>query len=737
MRGCIFTNTVSYFSKNISISNPTFIMKKLYYLLAFLFINYTAIAQDAYHSQLEASFLTTYQIPVGEWVFFDNEAAIIESVNSYGGNYTVEESTATDFSKLTKANISRAGANQWDSGWIIGNRQKINKDDKVLVVFSIRSIGGTGRVNIFAENSTTFDKEIFLGVDVSEEWTHYFVPFEATKTFNPNTLTFGFHLAHQIQTIEIGGYTAMNFGQNVTLADLPNQVNNDQYDGFQADAPWRTTAADNIDKFRKANLTIQVKNTDGTVVEGAAIDVKMLQHEFAFGSAVNANKIGGNNAQNNIYENKIINLDGKGHGFNWVVFENDLKWPAWEDHWFVNNDGVAKAVQWLRSNDIKIRGHTLVWPGASNMPNDISQNQSNIPYIKERIDGHLNAILNYPGIKGEIEEWDVLNEITSNRSIENYFKGKEGYTTGRDYLAEIFKKTRAIDSNTGLWLNDYVTISTNSKPGNANYDNLKIFTRELLAEGVELEGLGFQGHIGGFPNGIPSVLAVLDDFHNEFGLKAKITEFDMPTFVDEATAAQYLGDFLTAIFSHESMDGFLFWSFWDGATWIQGGTKSNFFQQNWTTNASLEVFVNLVFKEWWTDETIISGMEGLADIRAFKGVYEIVYEANGETIRDTIHLTEDRNVEIIGNNISTGVEKLVVDNTIAKIFPNPAANQLIIERNEKELAIIQLFDLTGKKVLEQTTVDLKTVLSIEHLTGIYIVKVANATRTTSKKITIH
>lgn len=711
-------------------------MKKLPYLLAFLFINFNLFAQDDYHSQLEASFLTTYQIPVGEWLFFDNEAAIMETAGGYGGSYTVQESTDTDFSKLTKAVISRAGANQWDSGWTIRNQQKINKDDKVLLVFSIRSIGGSGKVNIFAENSTTFDKEVFLNVDISEEWTHYFIPFKASKTFNPNTITFGFHLAHQIQTIEIGGYTAMNFGTAVNLADLPNQVNNDQYDGFQADAPWRTTADDNIDKFRKTNLTIQVKNTDGVAVENAQIEVNMLQHEFAFGSAVNANKIGGNNAQNIIYENKIINLDGKGHGFNWVVFENDLKWPAWEDNWFVSNDGVAKAVQWLRGNNIKIRGHTLVWPGANNMPSDINQNQSNLPYIKERIDGHLDAILNYPGIKGEIEEWDVLNEITTNRSIENYFKGKDGYTSGREYLAEIYKKTRALDPNTGLWLNDYITISTNSKPGNANYDNLKLFTRELLDAGVELEGLGFQGHIGGFPNGIPSVLETLDDFHNEFGLKAKITEFDMPTFVDEATAAQYLGDFLTAIFSHESMDGFLFWSFWDGATWIQGGTKSNFFQQNWTANASLDVFVDLVFNEWWTNETITSSTEGVADIRAFKGMYEIMYKANGETIRDTINLTEDTNLEIIGNSISTRIDNLIIDDNIAKVYPNPATNQLIIEQNTFNLATIQLFDVTGKKVLEQTVNSLKTALSVEHLQGVYILKISDATRTTSKKITI-
>ncbi len=712
-------------------------MKKLYFLLALLFIGFTTLAQDAYHSQLEASFLTTYQIPVGEWVFFDNEAAIMETAGGYGGSYTVQESVDTDFSRLTKAVIARAGANQWDAGWSLKNQQRINRDDKVLLVFSIRSIGGNGKVNIFAENSTTFNKEVFLNVDVSEEWTHYFIPFKASGNFNPNTLTFGFHLAHQIQTLEIGGYTAMNFGAAVTLADLPNQVNNDQYDGFQADAPWRATAAENIDKFRKANLTIQVKNTDGVAVENANVEINMLQHDFAFGSAVNANKIGGNNAQNNIYENKIIDLDGKGHGFNWVVFENDLKWPAWEDNWFVSNDGVAKAVQWLRNNNIKIRGHTLVWPGANNMPNDINQNQSNLPYIKERIDGHLDAILNYPDIKGEIEEWDVLNEITTNRSIENYFRGKDGYTSGREYLAEIFKKTKEIDPNTGLWLNDYVTISTNSKPGNANYDNLKIFTRELLDAGVELEGLGFQGHIGGFPNGIPSVLETLDDFHNEFGLKAKITEFDMPTFVDEATAAQYLGDFLTAIFSHESMDGFLFWSFWDGATWIQGGTKSNFFQQDWTANASLDVFVDLVFNEWWTNESINSSAEGLVDTRVFKGNYEISYVSNGEVIRDTLNITSDTNFEIIANNISTSLDDLVVNDALAKVFPNPATNQLFIEKEGNDPVVVQLFDITGKLILEQQMSTAKTMLSVDSLNGIYLLKIFDNVNVLTKKITIN
>ncbi len=691
-------------------------------------------AQDAHHQQLIETFETTYQIPIGEWVFFDNEEAILSTAGGYGGSYTIQESTDTDFSKVVKASISRAGANAWDSGWSLRNQQRINVNDKVLMVFSIRSIGGAGKVNIIAENSSTFAKEVFFTVDISESWTHYFIPFKSSQTYTPNSMTLGFHLANQAQEIEIGGFTAMNFKDQVTLADLPNQVNNDQYGGAEADAPWRANAAERIEQLRKAKLTILVSDGSGFPVEGAKMQVKMLRHDFAFGSAVNAARIAGNNDQNNIYESKILDLDGKGHGFNWVVFENDMKWPAFENNWLVTPPELANAVQWLRGNEIQIRGHTLVWPGDNNMPNDIKNNSNNLPYIQERINGHLETILNYPGIKGEVAEWDVLNEITTNRSLENYFKGKEGYTTGREILTEIFHKTHELDPATGLWLNDYVTISTGSKPGNANYDNLKIFTQELLDAGVPLEGLGFQGHIGGFPNSIPSVLETLDDFYNEFGLKAKITEYDMPSFVDEELAATYLGDFLTAIFSHESMNGFLFWSFWDGATWIQGGTKSNFFQLDWTPNKSLEVFNDLVFNQWWTEEEAIADAGGLIQLDVFKGDYEVSYEINGEIIRETLSIVEDQSLEIVANNITTDTEELSNESAIT-VFPNPSTGQVVIHQSNPQKGTIKLYDLLGNIIFQQSTHTSTTQIHLPDLKGLFLLHISGKDGSAVRKIT--
>ena len=67
----------------------------------------------------------------------------------------------------------------------------------------------------------------------------------------------------------------------------------------------------------------------------------------------------------------------------------------------------------------------------------------------------------------------MINETITNTELENAFRGTPGYPTGREILADIFEKTREEDSTTGLWLNDYITISVQQESGATQYDNLK------------------------------------------------------------------------------------------------------------------------------------------------------------------------------------------------------------------------------------------------------------------------
>lgn len=661
-----------------------------------------------------------FQTPDAEWVFYDNENAILNAAYSYGTSKSELAAEGQAFSRKVRHVVSSAGESPWNAAWGLRNRIVIQQNDVLLAVFYLRSLDGPGKVTFFVENAQTYAKEVELTFPVDEQWRRYLIPFDANASYGVDGLTWGFHLAFQAQTIEIGGFTALNFDRKTGVGNLPREINNERYDGWEPDAPWRAEAARRIDQLRKADLRIQVKDSNGQPVEKAAVAIRMLRHEFAFGSAVTAHRLAGNNGYNATYEEKIVNLDGQGHGFNWVVFENDLKWPAWENEWLVNKTELGNAVDWLMDHDVRIRGHNLVWPGANNLPTDVANNAGNITFVKNRINNHLEEILTWPDLRGKIAEWDVLNEIATNRTLEEAFAGQAGYTTGRELYVETFQKARAMDSNTGLWLNDYVTISRNAGPGNGLYDRLKQFTAEIVASGVDIEGLGFQSHIGGFPNGIPPVLATLDDFYDSFGLKAKVTEFDLPDIVHEELAANYLRDYLTAIFSHPSMNGFFFWSFWDGATYMNPG--ANLFRQDWSLTPAGQAFIDLVFDEWWTDEYLSASAAGEINTRVFKGLYEISYQSNGETVRDTIHITETQNYNIVSDDITTDTDAPEAPGRF-RLFPNPSSGTVYVRRNATGPARVRVFDLTGKIVLEMRTNDERVRLNLNGRTGLYAVEV--------------
>lgn len=708
-------------------------MKKLLSLSLFIFLCLSAKSQDAYHTQLQNLLQTDFNLPAADWLLYDSEDAIANNAGAYGCTKVTRDIQGQDFTKFVEIDVSRQGANAWDSGWNLRNTSSIAAGDVLMAVFYIRSEGGSGEVNFLMENATTYEKEMYLTIPADINWRRFYVPVQAVSSYGNGGLSVGFHVANQIQTIQIGGFTVLNYKKRTTLDKLPSEVNNQFYGGYEPDAPWRAAAEGRINLHRKAPLRVDVKTTTGTPIENAAVDVKMLRHNFEFGTAVTAARFDGNNNHNVIYENKIIDLDGKGHGFNTVVFENDLKWPAWIDEWFVNKRELVNAVEWLRGNDLKVRGHNLVWPGNGNLPSEIQNNINDLDFVKKETFDHIEEIMNYPGLKGEIDEWDVLNEVVTNRTYENVFKGKPGYPTGREIYAEIFNKAREVDPNAGLWLNDYVTMSLNNNAGSAPYDNFKKYARELVDAGVDIEGLGFQGHIGGFPNDITKVLGTLDDFYNEFGLKSKITEFDLPPYVSEELAADYLRDFLTAIYSHPSAEGFLFWNFWDGASWRNTGC--NFYRQDWRATPAKDTFVDLLFNKWWTEESLSTSANGRASVNGFKGLYEISYTCDGIVIRDTVNVTELVNHEIVCDNIGTSGVKNIQRKDI-KIFPNPSQGSIQIERKSGGAADVRVFDLSGKLLKEQQLFNETETVEISKMKGIFLLEILDEKGRFTERVTV-
>jgi endo-1,4-beta-xylanase len=674
-------------------------MKKTLVLLM-IFSAIRLWAQDAYHTGLISTLQTEFGLPATPtWALPNTETGTFNAVTNYGGTTSNLTVTGQLFT-IGVQRVVNGGNNPWDAGTQFRNSAAITQGHHCQIVVWLRSPTPNARINLFAENATTYHKEAITELNLTSEWKRYLVPFKSSATYAPNALSIGAHLAFQNQTIEIGGIACLNYGTSVNLSQMPIELNNSLYDGADPNAPWRAEAAASIEQLRKANLNVEVFDASGQPIAGATVQVTMQQHEFKFGSAVVSNKFNGGNALNPTYEQKMLNLDGAGHGFNEVVFENDLKWPAWEQGWFSTKPELASDIAFLKQRGISMRGHNLVWPGWQYSPSDITQNTS-LAQIKTRVRNHINNILTYQGVGTECVDWDVINEITTNEDYANKFAGTPGYPTGREIYREYFRQADSLAPNSVLYLNDFIAIENADNPNNL-IPKWRSFIDEMVAANVPLEGIGFQGHFSASPTGIPRVKQVYDEFWNAYGLEAKVTEYDVNLLCPPATQASYMRDFLTITFAHPSMKGFLMWGFWDGAHWLGNAPIYNL---DWTLKPSGEAFIDQVFTQWWTNESRSTTSDGKALVRGFKGKYIVSVTCPDGSIQ-TRDVVLDGDKSLVFNTFCTVSAFESEVNWQVRISPNPARDQVSISWDGSQLMgrmEVFLTDSTGRLIQTSAT----------------------------------
>ena len=659
-----------------------------------IFLFFSALfahAQDSYHSNLQNELQSSFALPAGTWVLNNTEAANLTSDFSYG-NVVLSDGDAMgqSFSKKVGLNVSLVNGPQYNTGYGINSVAAINSGDRCLVVFWMRSQNGEGKASISVQDAVNFTNERYLTFPVVDSWNRYMVPVEISNDYAGGGLQFAFHLNWMDQNLELGGLAVLNYG-SLALDNLPVEINNKFYDGYESNAPWRAAAEQRIEQIRKADLNLQVVDGNGMPIQNTTVDIAMKEHAFGFGTAVAAHLFAGNNQQNNTYENRLLDLDGEGHRFNCVVFENATKWRAWEENWWgINKQDKVNTTNWLVDKGFKVRGHTLIWPSWVNLPADIQNNQNDPGYVKNRVLNHIENILEYPGWKGKFSDWDVLNEISVLNDLANTMQGAPGYPTGREIYVDIFNKYKEIEPNGVGYLNDY-TVFGGGSSAQATAD-LKTYTQEIQDAGVQIEGIGFQGHIGTFPTGIPRIYDILEDFHTTFGTAAKITEFDMDDLVDDDLAADYLTDFYTINFSHRSVDAILMWGFWDGAHWFDNAPM---FRNDWSLKPAGQAFLDLVFDKWWTKENGQTNAEGEYNVRGFKGTYAITVDCDGNSYTQTLNLHADT-LLTIDCSMLVSTNNLEKKNAL-KVFPNPTSGQITAQWTWPGTATLRVLDLLGRE----------------------------------------
>ena len=416
-----------------------------------------------------------------------------------------------------------------------------------------------------------------------------------------------FTLGLREQTVEIGGIELLDYGTGKKVADLPYTKLG--YAGSEPGAAWRKAAEERIEKIRKGDLMVVVKDKAGKPVGGAEIAVRMRKHAFLFGTAVSgASFSNGRLTPEDLakYKQQILEL------FNFAVMENETKWPQWANT--ASRPATLAVLDWLRDNGLKIRGHNLVSPSWTNTNVKAVQDAKSDPAaLAKVILDHITETTTE--LRGRFIDWDVINEPYTNHDFMD--------TLGPHVMVDWFKTARAGDPNAKLYINDFNNLEEEDK---AHQDDYAATIQYLIGQDAPFDGIGLQGHFPTRVTPMDEVLRRLDRFA-AFGKELEISEFDINT-ADEATQADYTRDFMTAMFSYPAVKAFVMWGFWEGTHWRPNGAM---LRRDWSPKPNAAVYKDLVFKRWWTNVDGKTGSKGAFATRGFLGEYQIDVKGAGKS----------------------------------------------------------------------------------------------------------
>jgi endo-1,4-beta-xylanase len=484
----------------------------------------------------------------------------------------------------------------------------VKRGDVLLAHFWMRcenSMTGEGYTTFcFELNHPEFNKAAQFNISAGREWKEVFVPFVSPRNFADGQARIAFWVGYDRQTIDLAGVEVFNYDSKVKLDDLP--ATKVTYVGRDSNAPWRAEALQRIERIRKGNLDIEVADAQGAPIAGTTIHAVLRRHAFGFGTCVDADLLNSNTPDALRYKQTILSL------FNRAVFENEMKWQA---TWDGVPPDVDRALAWLRSHDIAVRGHNLVWPGWQWLPPQLHKYENDPKKLREITAKHITDMVSH--FRGQLVDWDVVNEPYTNYDLIQLLGG-------RAIMVDWFKLAHQADPNCRLFINDFGILDggTHSAHREDFYNNINF----LIRNGAPLGGIGIQSHFGTELPAPADILKILDRFSG-FGLPIESTEVSFALH-DSNLQADYLRDYMIALFSQPNVQDIMLWGFWQKRHWRPEG---GIFTDDWTPRPAAQVWIDLTQKQWHTDVTTIADERGQSTVRGFYGDYDITVSSGGKT----------------------------------------------------------------------------------------------------------
>jgi len=268
--------------------------------------------------------------------------------------------------------------------------------------------------------------------------------------------------------------------------------------------------------------------------------------------------------------------------FSVVTPGNEMKWGVVEPTKGVFDwSGADRLVAFAEQHGQLVRGHTLLWH--NQLPTWLTTGVSNGSISKTQLTGLLEQhIFTEVGrYKGRIWQWDVANEFFTDSNPSGLNPNDFWISNlGPGIIPQAFRWAHQADPHALLFYNDYNIAGEDGS--NAKSDAAFAWLRQMLDQGVPIDGVGNQGHLDtqfGF-----SGARMTQDLQRyaSLGLKVAITEADVRTFVDGPTtqvptdnlsvfAQPYeFSQMMKAALAVPECISFTVWGFGDADSWVPG-----------------------------------------------------------------------------------------------------------------------------------------------------------------------
>lgn len=378
-----------------------------------------------------------------------------------------------------------------------------------------------------------------------------------------------------------------------------------------------------IEQNRKGDVVVTVLGADGKPVPGATVSAVQTSHAFLFGAnlfVLGQLKTPELNAKFEKAFTGIFNFASL--PFYWKDLEPEpgaLRFT--EDAPYVwRRPPPDVLLEWCRANKITPKGHPLLWHAINPdwMPKEPDALRA--AYVKR-----FTEIAERYG--DAIPIWDGVNEsLVCSKEYPLYSADLEYVPWAFDEQHKVFPDA------TLIMINEVTTVS--HVPADTNRYLAQV--KSLLAQGCDIEGIGFQFHYfsrdafdSGFltkPDTAPQTLLDTYDAFGDLDLPLYITEITIPGAGPDGPEiqAQFVEHLYRLWFSVEQMAGITWWNLVDNTAYgNEGIALAGLVDDNIAPKPAYAALDKLINDEWKTQFTGTTDAAGKCMFRGFAGNYVV------------------------------------------------------------------------------------------------------------------